>query len=317
MPHTLISSRWRVDEYHWVKAVPWERTEGRPWTDEEASWVLTKTPDGSQTRVYNPLQEHPGLFKTFAGTSPTREGVARFASRYGMLGLRSPHTTEWEFGSQQISGEALDQWRWHIEVVKLTLVVQTALQAGDIMTLRQVYEAWLDLRVFCYLDGNVSLHPDDFPTGPQPDIWWTDPRCEVDIVEVRYSLGDILTAALKGHLSPKIVPTESASFDLFMVPDSLVSAMWYQVTQLVVGHKEFRCCARSGCDAWIEISLGLTGSRSSKRYCTDGCRMKAYRMRQEQARELKRQGMSLREIAHALGSDTHTVRSWLAARQVP
>ncbi|MFP6572646.1 MAG: hypothetical protein VB674_08550, partial [Vicinamibacterales bacterium] len=59
------------------------------------------------------------------------------------------------------------------------------------------------------------------------------------------------------------------------------------------------------------------GSRSSKRYCTDGCRMKAYRMRQEQARELKRQGMSLREIAHALGSDTHTVRSWLAARQVP
>ena len=40
----------------------------------------------SDMKSYSPLRTCPGLFRTFAATPPSEDGILGFANRYGMLG---------------------------------------------------------------------------------------------------------------------------------------------------------------------------------------------------------------------------------------
>jgi hypothetical protein len=69
-------------------------TDGHEWVENaRGEWWLT---DGlphhvPQHKTYAPLQDHTGLFRTFADTVPTPDGIRAFANRYGLLGLRQSH----------------------------------------------------------------------------------------------------------------------------------------------------------------------------------------------------------------------------------
>src|SRR5690242_8337086 len=41
------------------------------------------------SKLYEPLKENTGLFREFAETAPSTEGVLQFATRYGFLGISS------------------------------------------------------------------------------------------------------------------------------------------------------------------------------------------------------------------------------------
>src|SRR5207248_2238099 len=45
-------------------------------------------------RVYDPLRDHHALFREFAATPPTPEGVLAFAGQYGALGISCGATVE-------------------------------------------------------------------------------------------------------------------------------------------------------------------------------------------------------------------------------
>src|SRR4030095_8345084 len=47
-------------------------------------------PQTQDVRTYEPFREHTGLFRQFAETRPTREGVLQFANRYGRLSALDP-----------------------------------------------------------------------------------------------------------------------------------------------------------------------------------------------------------------------------------
>jgi hypothetical protein len=58
--------------------------------------LMVCPPEGPapDVRWYFPLDQYPALFRTFADTPTTPEGVLQFANRFGMLGGRVAVETE-------------------------------------------------------------------------------------------------------------------------------------------------------------------------------------------------------------------------------
>jgi hypothetical protein len=68
-------------------------------------------------------------------------------------------------------------------------------------------------------------------------------------------------------------------FELRVYPKNLLGVLWLQVGQVAEGRVHRRCAA-PGCATWWVV--GPTGSRSSRRTCSDACRKRASRSSQNQ-----------------------------------
>jgi hypothetical protein len=81
------------------------------------------------------------------------------------------------------------------------------------------------------------------------------------------------------------------------------------------GNKKYRPC--EACHTWFEISA--QAARTSKKYCGDTCRIRAYRERlaetQEKARQLRAKGKSYKAIANELKTDAEAIKKWVTMRK--
>src|SRR5262245_21200426 len=64
-----------------------------------------------------------------------------------------------------------------------------------------------------------------------------------------------------------------------LVPVTLAGAVWLQLAQAVVEQKAFRACL--SCRRWFELVPEL--NRTSRHYCSEACRSRAYRARKDKA----------------------------------
>jgi hypothetical protein len=98
---------------------------------------------------------------------------------------------------------------------------------------------------------------------------------------------------------------------LTLEPLTLISAMWLQLALAITGEKRFVAC--KFCRRPFEISTEQTGFRSHREFCSDSCKTKDYRKRKRTALRLAASGTRLREISEKTGTETATVRGWLAS----
>jgi hypothetical protein len=105
------------------------------------------------------------------------------------------------------------------------------------------------------------------------------------------------------------VSADEADLQLHHVPRTLCSALWCQLALAIADKKEFRPC--KGCGQWIETSSGEY--RAGRIFCSNACRSKAYREKQDKARQMFSQGKRIEVIAEELHSDIETVRGWVSA----
>jgi hypothetical protein len=73
----------------------------------------------------------------------------------------------------------------------------------------------------------------------------------------------------------------SASARLCIRPDSLLTALYSQLLLAIDGNLNLRACVE--CRKWFTLEAGR--GRSDKEYCSDACRMRAYRKRKGGARD--------------------------------
>jgi hypothetical protein len=111
-----------------------------------------------------------------------------------------------------------------------------------------------------------------------------------------------------------ILPTglsrcDTPCFDFAVQPKSLLGALCLQFAISIVGGKDYRQCVV--CNTWFEMSLYDNGRWPDCRYCSNVCRNKALRQRQKNARKMRSEGKSLREISKSTGSKTETIKNWL------
>jgi hypothetical protein len=146
------------------------------------------------------------------------------------------------------------------------------------------------------------------------DLW----REQIDLLHQAVRIRDtgegadqlvaLVSDGLAGRVTPRFVQDpRTGRLELQVVPDNLLGALWLQLAEAIGGGKQFRQCAI--CGGWFEVS-----GRSDQRVCTQACRSKAYRARQDRARQLAAEGRGFPAIAKELGSNAKTVRKWVTGR---
>lgn len=264
------------DGYCWVEAKQGDPVMGPVSTDR---WITDGVPVDARwgQRLYHPL-ENPVLFRIFATTDPTEHGVKEFADKFGLLVATSTVVLpdDHPFAGQLAYAESLSNWHHHIREMRLTMAVWDAVLNRDIDALRsmlRVEPGGRDVhgqQVAVYRCGGFGFPGDDFPVTYLPAVAAGD-LATVAVAHVH----QILNSWLQNAVVPSVVVAASDSLKLQWRPLHLLGAMWLQFALAVDSHKQFRPCAN--CGTWFEISAD--GSRASRQYCSDACRMRAYRAR--------------------------------------
>jgi hypothetical protein len=321
---------------------------------ERQKWLVSVLmPRGGrqELRAYKPLREHTGLFREFAATEPTRDGIVAFANRYGRLGAParidilppeldqdSEAAARWSMdlgepvaGFPVRSGEPFGVWCYEILAMHRAVELWEMLRRKDDEGLAKRI-SWYRVpgeKVVVFYDDHLG-DPPDFSEGlftPERDHHIIASEQNSPEILEEFSPGDrydpawvYLERAIKERLtvgaSPRPMRERNPDrLSLRISPNSLLGAMWLQFALAVEGNKEHRQC--EACKTWFEVSA--QAARTSKRYCRAACRVRAHRERQaqvqERARQLQGEGKSLKQIAKELDTDVKTIKGWLSDRK--
>jgi hypothetical protein len=327
MPDIPLQFPWQVAEggYSWVDSRPIGEGQDRGsfLTDNRAIAAA-----GFRVLRYQPLAAFPGLFRVFADTEPSCDGIKAFADRFGPLGgdlaeqiplYDQPNAKGVPLGT----GEALAAWSNEILMMRFAIDIWEAARNGDVGRLERVI-SWTE-------DGSgvqILSHP-ELPKGqvPEAPAWveraWIAGTHLGDGVLGRFIPGDLVKPALhyvqstineklEGRASPRLLwDAKRERLGLYIVPAGLVGALWLQFARAVERDSKFRQCAE--CGIWFELAPGT--ARADKLYCSTPCRTKAYRKRQAEAVRLDGEGRSIEDIARQLESEPETVRGWIERGQ--
>jgi hypothetical protein len=332
----LIAFYWRVPEhgFEWIDAKPDTAAQA-----EVHRYLVFNTSDSGfqQFSPYDPMVRESALFRIFAEMSPAEESVLIFANEYGLLGSDptryGPPTEKVErpLGnglSVSALGERLESW------------------AAEQHTMREAVDLWDASRGIPERDYGGHQGPEDYLAsairwsgqtsvgyfGPAPNA-----KRSVNVLTVRstfqivssgqeelfkrFAPGDLVLPAqyaLQRLVNRKMREHASTAKLLWdwtrhrpdlrtqLVPTSLIAAMWLQLANAIDGNRDYRRC--EACRKWFEVG---SASREDAKFCRRACRFKAYRLRQQRARELAKGGMAPREIAAEIDSDIKTVKGWL------
>jgi hypothetical protein len=313
MPDDMLAEfHWYVAEggYHWIDNVRFA----------ESNDSILCAKNGGERRS-TPLREHTGLFRVFANVVPTEAGITEFANQFGNLrerritGSPDDRTTYW-------AGEAYGAWRREILAMRRMVALWDMVQGGNIEEIRRHIQ-WKDQD-----DGGGSFHYDSHPhlkpkqRVPRPDIrvtcliavsvsqGWpeTFDRDRVIAPALRLIQGAV-NSYVRGGVAPVLLPLpDCQQLQLHYAPLNLSGAVWLQFAQAISGNKTYRTCGQ--CGKLFEVSPAVT--RKDRLTCSDACRTRAYRARQERARTLHAEGKTLKEIAIELQADGKAVRHWIA-----
>ncbi len=296
----------------------WVETKEAHSEDAKKSLFLTDdVAPGSifQRKRYRPLHEHSGLFRIFAEVEPTEEGILRFANEYGLLGAEVTVNIRIPLPGKPDTmgiGEPIEKWKEQISLMRRALDLWEMVRVGDVGGLSRFIhwqqkekDSWVicELKSYGERGGHVIASPEVHP----------------ELLE-RFRPGDLVQPALcqiqrvmneqiKGRVSPRLLwEVDRTRLGLYIHPASLLGALWLQFASAVDGQKEYRQCQE--CKTWFELSPEV--ARTNRHYCSNACRSRAYRQRQENALELDRKHTSIEEIAKILGTNARTVTHWIA-----
>ncbi len=264
----------------------WERpakAKGFAWQETNAGEMRLVRIEGVPFKSYRPLRECTGLFRTFADLAPDNAAMLGFANRYGNLG------SGWD---------VLALWKEGIARMKGLVTTWDALTAEDWTTLRAVLSK---LPKALFQPGTDSKR-----AGPG-DLVSTAIRLLYH--EVGGRLFGWTFGAWRRQSTPPVIWHSAAKQPVLkLTPPRLMDAMYLQFAHAILGNKNYQIC--QACGRWFELAPGL--NRADRLTCSDYCRVKLYRLRQQRARELHGQGWSVKRISKELGSDTSTIKKWLS-----
>ena len=301
----------------------------------DLDWYLVMNPaEGPRpgVRPYDALSVEPALFRIFAGTEPGRKGILQFANRYGWLKSGTEIRAEEpevraRFGGALI-GERLETWRGHIRLVSELVHLWDLYDRGDEKGLSR-HIRWNDTKDtvdYCarpddkrpaYIPGrakSLTQLPEVIARNREPVV--------SEKVFERLTPGDVLLPALvylqrriNEQLDvtsfPRLLWDQGGQLRLRLAPGDLINMLWLQFADSVSGKASYRACL--SCGRWVRV--GPDAARTSRLYCSNACRTRGLRQRQQTARVLHAEGKPIEAIAEELDSDVPTVTKWVAGGQ--
>jgi hypothetical protein len=221
-----------------------------------------------------------------------------FANRYGLLGLQfEPFKTP---SGKLIQAERVGAWVDEIDAMRRAVHLWEEIEKQEEESLLNHLRRW---RPSGATLGRDTVHFSGYKYEIAEKIESGDV-----LARARLVLSELLAQKLRDHASPELVPDERAkNLSLRIVPKNLLGAMWLQFARTVEGSRDVRQC--SMCGNWMFISPDTF--RTNRRYCSDTCRVRTHKLRQRKAREMRRDGSSLRQIAKELDTKMEIVKGWV------
>jgi len=276
---------------------------------------------GETRRPYKP---EPDLFLEFASIDPNSDAeILRFANSYGLLGsgLRTLAPEPKRKGERitAATGELRSHWQEHLHRMKAAVSLWEAIKAADTSVLDRCIR-WRSRDHVTY----------DWP----PSSEWTTPwsthatiaspttnshllkrfeRGEV-VKPARYYLQEVVNKSLAELVAPRLlwIAPDRKTMGLFIVPDTLIGCLWLQLASAIADFCKFRLC--EGCDKPMLVAPEGSGYRTNRKTCSNACRIRLYSRRKLEARQLRDQKLSVREIAKRLDTGAEQVKRWIAER---
>jgi hypothetical protein len=250
--------------------------------------------------TYRPF-EHSGLFRTFADTPETLDGILAFVARFGSL--RKQHAGFVE--------ESFAEWAWTIQIFRTGVAVCEHVAEGNRKALAKYIRFQPDHVQF--LDPTKTADGDaEAITGIRTEVLvllGLDPRPGKDLISIALMLASHALRKVGGQMTPDFAWNSVARQIRTRVEvSSLNQMMALQFLSAYGTGKTFAACLV--CHRWFELSPGV--NRSDRTTCSDSCRVRAYAARRKRARELAAEGKTVRQIAKELGSkDIEKVKGWI------
>jgi hypothetical protein len=251
-------------------------------------------------RRFDPFLEEPALFHAFADlqalpwppefrkaddVTRLRDSVLAFANRYG---------------APEVRGEFLLAVNQEIHHLRAAIELWEGGRQRDQEAIAK-YIKWNKR-----LGWNLAGSPLEY--FQVPEDWPAAPRRKDQVIEQAARLVDLIIEHKCGH-DFQIKPERNADggVTLAVEIDELLSALWLQFAFAVAGDKQYRRC--EVCQRAFELAPGE--NRADRRFCSDKCRIRAYRQRKARAIEMRAAGAQLRKIARELDTDVATVCVWV------
>ena len=326
MATQLFKFEWRVPTqgFRWTK-VPLTGVE-RAVHKKGAGWVLQENPrpawgaDAPRWTTCTPLQEATGLYREFAETPPTKDGVMAFATKYGLLGAFEYLDPPTEQDPSEIRGERLADWIKHIQAMKQAVDVWDRLQQKDrdgLVELQTSRRLFTDRRK---IPAERFTRPSASDEQPPDDRSWDSFYHESPYLIANDQLPEValsfLQITMNQHLSGFGVSTQvrrdqqrTGGLAYYVVPESLLGAMWLQLAEAISENKHYNRCRQ--CDQPFEVSTSPTGARISRRYCSVACKNQYHYQQRTETKRLRSQGLSEGRIAERLDVPLKSVKGWL------
>ncbi len=285
--------RWTIAPGGYSIITSRRRDPSAPRDDKERRYITDGRPlqlRAAGTVIYPPLKEFTGLFRTFTEIGSSTERAVDFANRYGLLG--GAHSVWISAGVGDDGKEVIaigeDAFQWIIE----SMVMRQVLELWD--AARQGNHEHLSRHIIWNENGvHFDSHPDLGTDKPDPpfhrSIASIGTAAEGSTSGGGYfEEGDLIRPALthvqyvinkhlKDCASPKLLwEQQQTRLGVYVVPHSLIGAMWLQFAEAVERNSKFREC--TVCGKWFEIASGA--GRADKQFCSAYCRTKAHRERQ-------------------------------------
>ena len=271
---------------------------------------------GEAAIAYKPV---PDLFLKFASIDADSElEILKFASEYGLLGgspMIAPEPSKGET-SKTITGELRSHWQNHLHDMKAAVSLWLAIRTEDKDLLAQCIE-WRSDRHITYV-------------WPPSSEWRTPWSIHATIASPsdtellkRFRPGDVVMPArtylqkvvntrLHEQVAPRVlwISPERTNMGLYIVPDSLIGCLWLQLATALAEFNKFQFC--EACERPMLVAPEGTGFRSNRKTCSNACRIKVYARRKAEARQLRDQKLSVREIAKRLDTGVDQIKRWIA-----
>jgi hypothetical protein len=269
-------------------------------------------------RRWEPFDEEPALFRIFAETDPTPEGILGFVNRYGpLLGPAN------FFGSAD--AQSVGAIRCMILWLRHLLHLWDSIEDNDLKALRQIVQfrngtIYFQKVLMQAASGHAHYRLDWNParTRATPGKAWLEATPPFSLSDVRAlamlclsgELGSELHADCRIVVRPQVRVGVVQEYDrpaFVIAPTSLWGLLVLQFAKAVEGERRYQRCAV--CRRWFLLAPGI--NRADRQTCSGTCRNRLYFQRQQRAREMHAQGKTPREIARELGSDVKKVRAWI------
>jgi hypothetical protein len=290
-------------DFEWEVAADYEcQTVLRKDDPGHAELVLAEKLTGPRRR-YRPLdRQHATLFRTFARTDSSPDGVLSFARRYGLLGgavsmYQNQGLPYVASGRERLAGDAPETWQGQISRMRMAVELFDALAAHNGPALDHYHRL-------------IAKVPLPLIVTPQEKETWsvTPPGSRSAVTQF---LRWMVETSLK-DVSPKLARSNQESgLRLIFAPRSLIDAMWLQLAMAITEQKRYPPCRH--CGNPFEIARGETGFRKNREFCSDRCKSADYRARRSKAIRLARRGIATQKIAERTETDLGTIKDWLRA----